>query len=61
MRIGIMLRTLHERGGVGVYAKYITEELLARLEAVIRRVGDALDGNHLAEPLHIIPTSRSGR
>ncbi len=30
MRIGIMLRTLHERGGVGVYAKYITEELLAR-------------------------------
>lgn len=30
MRIGIMLRSLDEKGGVGVYTRYITEELLAR-------------------------------
>ncbi len=30
MRIGIMLRALSEKGGVGVYTGYITEELLAR-------------------------------
>ena len=28
MRIGIMLRTLRERGGIAVYSRYITEELL---------------------------------
>lgn len=28
MRIGIMLRSLDEKGGVGVYTRYITEELL---------------------------------
>jgi glycosyltransferase involved in cell wall biosynthesis len=28
MRIGIMLRTLDERGGIGVYTRYLTEELL---------------------------------
>lgn len=30
MRIGIMLRSLDEKGGVGVYTRYITEELLER-------------------------------
>lgn len=29
MRIGMMLRALEEKGGVGVYARYITHELLA--------------------------------
>jgi glycosyltransferase involved in cell wall biosynthesis len=29
MRIGIMLRSLDEQGGVGVYTRYITESLLA--------------------------------
>lgn len=29
MRIGMMLRALDERGGVGVYSRYLTEELLA--------------------------------
>ncbi|MEN8375201.1 MAG: glycosyltransferase family 1 protein [Gemmatimonadota bacterium] len=29
MRIGLMLRALDERGGVGVYARNLTEELLA--------------------------------
>ncbi len=29
MRIGLMLRTLDERGGVGVYTRYLAEELLA--------------------------------
>jgi glycosyltransferase involved in cell wall biosynthesis len=28
MRIGIMLRSLDEKGGIGVYTKHITEELL---------------------------------
>jgi glycosyltransferase involved in cell wall biosynthesis len=28
MRVGIMLRSLDEKGGVGVYTRYITEELL---------------------------------
>jgi glycosyltransferase involved in cell wall biosynthesis len=28
MRIGIMLRTLDEKGGIGVYTRYITQELL---------------------------------
>jgi glycosyltransferase involved in cell wall biosynthesis len=28
MRIGIMLRALDEKGGVGVYTRYLTEELL---------------------------------
>ena len=28
MRIGIMLRAIDEKGGVGVYTRYITEELL---------------------------------
>ena len=30
MRIGIMLRTMLEQGGVGVYSRYITRELLER-------------------------------
>jgi glycosyltransferase involved in cell wall biosynthesis len=29
MRIGMMLRTLDEKGGIGVYSRYVTEELLA--------------------------------
>jgi glycosyltransferase involved in cell wall biosynthesis len=29
LRIGIMLRSLDEKGGIGVYTRYITEELLA--------------------------------
>ena len=29
MKIGIMLRALDEKGGIGVYTRYITEELLA--------------------------------
>jgi glycosyltransferase involved in cell wall biosynthesis len=29
MRIGLMLRTLDETGGIGVYSRYLTEELLA--------------------------------
>ena len=29
MKIGIMLRSLDEQGGVGVYTRYITENLLA--------------------------------
>jgi glycosyltransferase involved in cell wall biosynthesis len=29
MRIGIMLRTLDEKGGIGVYTRYLMEELLA--------------------------------
>ena len=28
MRIGIMLRSLDEHGGIGVYTRYLTEELL---------------------------------
>jgi glycosyltransferase involved in cell wall biosynthesis len=28
MQIGIMLRSLDEKGGIGVYARYLTEELL---------------------------------
>jgi hypothetical protein len=28
MRIGIMLRSLDEQGGIGVYTRYLTEELL---------------------------------
>jgi glycosyltransferase involved in cell wall biosynthesis len=28
MRIGIMLRSLDEKGGIGVYTRYLTEELL---------------------------------
>ncbi len=28
MRIGIMLRSLDEKGGIGVYSRYVTEELL---------------------------------
>lgn len=28
MRIGIMLRALDERGGIGIYTRYLTEELL---------------------------------
>ena len=28
MRIGMMLRALDEKGGIGVYARYLTEELL---------------------------------
>ena len=28
-RIGIMLRSLDEQGGIGVYTRYITETLLA--------------------------------
>jgi glycosyltransferase involved in cell wall biosynthesis len=28
MRIGIMLRSLDERGGIGIYTRYLTEELL---------------------------------
>jgi glycosyltransferase involved in cell wall biosynthesis len=28
MRIGMMLRTLDEKGGIGVYSRYLTEELL---------------------------------
>jgi hypothetical protein len=28
MRIGIMLRSMLEQGGVGVYSRYITRELL---------------------------------
>lgn len=28
MRIGVMLRALDEKGGIGVYARYITQELL---------------------------------
>ena len=28
MKIGIMLRSLDEQGGVGVYTRYITESLL---------------------------------
>jgi O-antigen biosynthesis alpha-1,2-mannosyltransferase len=28
MRIGLMLRSLDEKGGVGVYSRYLTEELL---------------------------------
>jgi glycosyltransferase involved in cell wall biosynthesis len=28
MRIGIMLRSLDEKGGIGVYSRYLTEELL---------------------------------
>jgi len=30
MRIGIMLRSMLEQGGVGVYSRYITQELLER-------------------------------
>lgn len=30
MRIGIMLRCMDERGGIGIYSRYITEELLKR-------------------------------
>src|SRR5688572_29636840 len=30
MRIGLMLRALDERGGIGVYTRYLTEELLGR-------------------------------
>src|SRR5919109_5430077 len=29
MRIGMMLRTLDEKGGIGVYTRYLTEELLS--------------------------------
>jgi hypothetical protein len=29
MKIGMMLRSLDEKGGIGVYARYITEELLS--------------------------------
>ena len=29
LRIGIMLRTLDEKGGIGVYSRYLTAELLA--------------------------------
>lgn len=29
MRIGLMLRALDEKGGVGVYTRYVTEELLS--------------------------------
>jgi len=29
LRIGVMLRSLDEKGGIGVYTRYITEELLA--------------------------------
>jgi O-antigen biosynthesis alpha-1,2-mannosyltransferase len=28
MRIGIMLRSIDEKGGIGIYSRYITEELL---------------------------------
>jgi hypothetical protein len=28
MRIGIMLRSIDEKGGIGVYTRYITQELL---------------------------------
>jgi hypothetical protein len=28
MRIGMMLRSLDEQGGIGVYTRYLTEELL---------------------------------
>ena len=28
MRIGIMLRSMLEQGGVGVYSRYVTQELL---------------------------------
>jgi len=30
IRIGLMLRSLDERGGIGVYTRYLTQELLAR-------------------------------
>ena len=30
MRIGIMLRAIDERGGIGIYTRNITEELLVR-------------------------------
>jgi hypothetical protein len=29
MRIGIMLRALDEHGGIGIYTRYVTEELLS--------------------------------
>ena len=29
MRVGIMLRSLDEQGGIGVYSRYLTQELLA--------------------------------
>ncbi len=53
MKIGLMLRTFHEKGGVGVYARYITRELLdldASNEYYLYYMGTDHLGTHVERP-----------